>query len=219
MQLYEAGARTIDDLVKHPDKYGLNLIERNGAIHFEDLLNPITVNEEGSWRALFQEKVLELPHIILNNHIESRESGIHSRMEVTICLIGPYLDIMAEFLNKINQFIPDGMDSVFETFNDYNEVSGTCHIARARVICSLPSPERTGRPRKNKSVIVDLTFYSPIFHPFPILRHLKEFITPPFILNDFGLFGEDGIKLNGRKVLGRDNPHSLEEIEMICRKE
>lgn len=213
-ELYDLGARTIDDLIKSSERYNLNRIEKNGCLYFDDLLKEITSQEQEEWSKIIQTYINKIDYHIINSTAESRPSGIHSRMESTVCVVGPCLQIMTRLLDSIQEYIPEGADSVFESFND--EINGICSISRVRTICNMRSPNLVNKPCADKSFILDLTVYMPEYHPLPILRHLKDQMPKGYTLTDTGLFGPDGEKVVCRHLLGRDNPCSIDEIEIVC---
>lgn len=197
--LFEAGARTIDDLIKNPILYDLNKIQKNGAKHFADLLAPIKDEEEAIWRSILIKPILKFNCTVLLNIIESRPSGIHSRIEVIVCTTGSCPKLMRTYLEHIIDFIPNKQDSVFESLVNPDL------IARNRLI--INSPENN-----LKAVILDVTIYNPALHPFPFMRELKEEIPEGYKLSDLGLFDKNNRQINGRMILGFDNPRNLEEI-------
>jgi hypothetical protein len=70
----------------------------------------------------------------------------------------------------------------------------------------------TQTPVSKKHNIQDITVYSPIFHPYPLMRSDKgDAAVAGYDLKDDGVW-KDGVPVTFRSRYGRDNAMSLEEI-------
>lgn len=205
-ELYELGARNLDSLLKNHKKYKLSLTELNGCIYFDQLITPITDENERRWGEHFHKSFLKLNCHVVSSNVWSRPNGIHSRMEVMICVTSECSVLMDEYLEIVKGGLPDGGDSVFERYVDHDSDSSLCRI---RAIYSFTLEE---------CFILDITIYRPEFHPYPLLRCLREtYESTGYHLSDFGIDGPNG-PLSGRELFGRDNLLSKEEIDQVIQR-
>lgn len=200
-EYYNRGARSIEELVKDCKKYELNLIQLNGCLYFNDLITPITQEEESLWIEFMKKNINVIDEPILSTIVQSRPNGIHSRIEVMLCVTNNCLQIMSGIFDRMGRenSVPNGMESLFEIYNDNVE---NCSISRIKSVCCID----------NKHIIFDITIYLPQHHPFPLLREYRpELIDSGYDLKDTGLFKDDK-KILFRDMLGRDNPANINEI-------
>jgi hypothetical protein len=201
IELYEKGARSVDQLKRDAKKYDLNIIQMNGCVYYDDLLYPITESENLDWIDRFSALFLKIEYPVLSSITQSRPNGAHSRMEVLLCIY--HLQI-----SSTTQFIIDNMSSHIPP-NDISimEVSNTEHLSRVKCIIKSPITD--------KHMILDLSVYSPVIHPYPLLRDQKIILCEKgYDLTDYGVIKDD-VKINYRSVLGRDNASCYEEILMM----
>lgn len=202
-RFYTIGARTIEELVKDPRKYSLNVTQLNGCLYYEDLLYPVSVAEEAMWVGMYTHIIDDVRDTILSTVVQSRPNGYHARIEVLICVITDnILSVMQQVIDSLTPYIPDMKASIMEVSN--TPIGDRNMMTRVKCI--------TQTPGSKKHNIQDITIYSPVFHPYPLLRTDKgEASAAGYDLKDDGVW-KDGKPVSFRKRYGRDNAMSLEEI-------
>jgi len=196
---YSRGARSVDQLCKFADKFDLNVTQLNGCLYYDDLMMPIVEDEELKLEKQFLEAANDIKSPLLSTVIRSRPNGIHSRLEVLICVYkNECVECMQQIIDFISPYIPNEMAMI--------EINNNNSYSRVKCIILSESAE--------KHIILDLTIYQPDIHPYPVLRDIaEELLETGYILEDDGVW-KNGQKLSYRKMLGRDNASSYEEIIM-----
>lgn len=199
-KFYDMGVRSVEQLRKSCRKFDLNYIQLNGCCYYDDLICPISEEEEESWRDFFMDVIQELKFPVLSTVVRSRPNGIHSRLETFICIFDKDIKNSAQVIvDHISPHIPNN-EAIMEAINRENYVRFKCIIYNNAF---------------EKHIILDITIYDPSIHPYPILRDISGDLSKlGYELRDDSVW-KDGNKLNYRKVLGRDNASSVEEIILL----
>lgn len=205
-ELFKLGARSIEDLVENYKQYKLNRRELNGCLYFNNLLTEITKQDELDWTHFLTNFIFLLDTHIISSYITSRPDGIHSRIETLICVTGNCSECMDDLVDSLIDHFPYDPDmNILEIDSD-----GKANGKHSRIKCVLKN-EVNG---VDKIAINDITVYSIIYHPFPLLREYRSDIEElGYALNDKGFYDKCGNLLSLRTFIGRDNPSSIDDIK------
>lgn len=223
---YNLGARSVEELERNHRRFKLNATQLLGCKYYNNILTPITEIEEIYWKNFIYERVNTLPYHIFDSNIQSRPMGIHSRIEVCICVTGVSSSVaMSALFDHFGPTIMSDTMHMYEIYNYPHDDESPKELTRIKTMGNIHDMiMESGLETANvidRKVLIDITIYQPQFYPYPSFRQNRsEWESLGYIVTDVGLMvlDEDGTsmnKANFRDCLGRDNPSNIEEIKEL----